>query len=422
MYFYETNQSILILLETLQYFFSYSRKDSDFVIKLAADLKKAGVNVWVDQLDILPGSRWDDSIETELHNASVVLVVLSETSIRSENVMDEVSFALDKGKRVVPLLIHNCDIPFRLARLQYVNFTEDYTSAFQYLIQTLNVPQNEQTVQVQQSSIADLKYQNKPSQNKDLSSQPQHRKNVLIPVIVVAVIIVASLLFFLNKGNHQEKSLVNLNTADNSKNNEIKNSSDTTALSGNMHNEAGEDYSTAGLSVQDMLKKASDAKLKNDYKGTLYWYTQAESAGDKQARVNLGNIYDAFPGQQSNIDSAIYWYLKAVGNNATGYNTQQGIAYIQQAAAQNKPVCMEFLGHLYMNGFENIPKDDEKAVYWLEKAMNAGNVFAKGFYGIMLYEGRGGLNADHAKGRTLIMQAHKASGNNYWKEVLNNHP
>ena len=121
-------------METQQYFFSYSRKDADFVIKLAGDLKKTGINTWVDQLDILSGARWDDSIEKGLRDASGMLVVLSETSIQSENVMDEVSYALSKGKRVLPLLIHNCDIRFRLARLQYIDFTKDYPAAFQHLV------------------------------------------------------------------------------------------------------------------------------------------------------------------------------------------------------------------------------------------------------------------------------------------------
>ena len=83
---------------------------------------------------------------------------------------------------------------------------------------------------------------------------------------------------------------------------------------------------------------------------------------------------------------------------------------------------MEFLGHLYMNGFDAIPKNNDTAVYWLKKAMDARNVFAKGFYGIMLYEGRGGLTANHAKGHALISQVYNTTNNNYWKDVLNSHP
>src|SRR5271169_3102645 len=32
--------------------------DSQFVLRLAEDLKTAGASVWLDQLDITPGQRW----------------------------------------------------------------------------------------------------------------------------------------------------------------------------------------------------------------------------------------------------------------------------------------------------------------------------------------------------------------------------
>lgn len=403
-------------METQQYFFSYSRKDADFVIKLAGDLKKAGINVWVDQLDILPGARWDDSIEKGLRNAGGMLVVLSETSIQSENVMDEVSYALEKGKRVVPLLIHNCDVPFRLARLQYIDFTKDYTSALQYLVQTLNAPETAQPVYQQTPPVESSNKQTAQQKNESSLTQTKHRKNFLIPVIAVAAIIILLALYFLLKNNNPKESLSNANIADSTNNiTGIKNATDTT-------NNTNINNNTAGISTQAMIKKATAAKMNNNFEGTIYWYKQAALAGDKSAYINLGNIYDAFPGRQPNVDSAIYWYLKAADNNATGYNTQQGIAYIQQEANNNKPVCMEFLGHLYMNGFETFSKDDKLAVYWLRKAMNAGNVFAKGFFGIMLYEGRGGLAANRVKGHALISQVYNTTNNNYWKEVLDNHP
>ena len=392
-----------------QYFFSYSRKDADFVIKLASDLKKAGINVWVDKLDILPGARWDDSIEKGLSNASGMLVVLSETSIQSENVMDEVSYALEKGKRVVPLLMQNCDIPFRLARLQYIDFTKDYTSALQFLVQTLNAPQATPPVYESTQPTGSMSKQNAQQQNESALSQAKHRKNFLVPVIAVAIVIILLAWYFLSKENNSEKPLLNATAADS-----IQNSTD-------IKNVAGSNNNTAGLSIQNMIKKATAARMNNNFEGTAYWYKQAAFAGDKSAYINLGNIYDAFSGRQPNIDSAIYWYLKAAGNNAAGYTTQQGLVYIQQEANKNNPACMEFLGHLYMNGFETIPKNDNTAVDWLKKAMDARNVFARGFYGIMLYEGRGGLTANHAKGHALISQVYNTTNNNYWKDVLNSH-
>jgi len=47
-------------------FFSYSRKDSEFVKQLAETLRKAGANIWLDQLDIKPSMHWDNTIEEAL--------------------------------------------------------------------------------------------------------------------------------------------------------------------------------------------------------------------------------------------------------------------------------------------------------------------------------------------------------------------
>ena len=46
-------------MEGIKNFFSYAREDSEFVLKLAKELRAVGVNLWLDQLDILGGQRWD---------------------------------------------------------------------------------------------------------------------------------------------------------------------------------------------------------------------------------------------------------------------------------------------------------------------------------------------------------------------------
>jgi photosystem II stability/assembly factor-like uncharacterized protein len=68
-----------------------------------------------------------------------MLVLLSPTSVNSDNVRDEVSFALGKQKRIIPLRYLECDVPFRLARLQHVDFRADYNRALQALLKSLGV-------------------------------------------------------------------------------------------------------------------------------------------------------------------------------------------------------------------------------------------------------------------------------------------
>ncbi|MEP6793694.1 MAG: TIR domain-containing protein [Saprospiraceae bacterium] len=126
-------------MSTQKIFFSYSRFDSNFALKLAKDLREAGADIWIDQLDIPAGNHWDSAVEGALSSAACVLVILSPSSTASTNVMDEVSFALESGKKIIPVLLDDCLAPFRLRRLQRIDFTSDYGAGFNQLVQALNL-------------------------------------------------------------------------------------------------------------------------------------------------------------------------------------------------------------------------------------------------------------------------------------------
>jgi len=113
----------------MRVFFSYAREDGDFARRLASDLRSAGANLWIDQLDIRPGEHWDSAIEAALKECPAFLIILSPQSVASQNVKDEVHFALEEGKKILPVMAEKCELPFRLRRLQYVDFTADYRAA-----------------------------------------------------------------------------------------------------------------------------------------------------------------------------------------------------------------------------------------------------------------------------------------------------
>ena len=115
-------------------FVSYSRTDSDFAVKLASDLRAKGADVWLDQLDIEAGSRWDTAVEGALGRSARLLVLLTPKSVASQNVLDEVSYALDEGKTVLPVLVEACAIPMRMRRLQHVDFTRGYEAGVARLL------------------------------------------------------------------------------------------------------------------------------------------------------------------------------------------------------------------------------------------------------------------------------------------------
>lgn len=104
-------------------FLSYSRVNKDFAVRLAKELKSEGFDIWLDQLDIPTGARWDDEVEKALEECEVFMVIMTPASSASENVKDEIAYALDSGKRILPILLENATLPLRLRRLQYVDFT-----------------------------------------------------------------------------------------------------------------------------------------------------------------------------------------------------------------------------------------------------------------------------------------------------------
>lgn len=114
-----------------QFFLSYARADQEFALRLAADLRFAGTLVWVDQFDIVPSEHWDRAVEAAVRDSKGLLLILSPHAVASENVLDEVTVAIQSGKRIVPVLYQKCELPLRLSRVQFIDATGDYAVALE---------------------------------------------------------------------------------------------------------------------------------------------------------------------------------------------------------------------------------------------------------------------------------------------------
>jgi hypothetical protein len=126
-------------------FISYARADGAVALKVATDLRAARIEVWIDQLDIAPGERWDRAVEVALEASLCVVAILSPTAVASDNVMDEVCYALDENKRVVPVIAEKCRIPLRMRRLQFIDFTGQYDESLAQLVSRLKAGSEKQS-------------------------------------------------------------------------------------------------------------------------------------------------------------------------------------------------------------------------------------------------------------------------------------
>ena len=83
-------------------FLSHSHSDKPFVRKLASDLSKSGVRVWIDEAEILVGDSLIDKIGSGIEETAFVGAVLSKNSVASSWVKRELEIALNEeidGKR-----------------------------------------------------------------------------------------------------------------------------------------------------------------------------------------------------------------------------------------------------------------------------------------------------------------------------------
>ena len=124
-------------------FLCYARKDEDFVLKLAANLKQRGAPIWLDQWDIPPSADWDLTIDDALYDCARFLIVLSPAAVGSREVRGELRTALDENKPIVPVLYQKCRIPRQLKLIQHVDFTSsgpDDETFLGQVLRALDVP------------------------------------------------------------------------------------------------------------------------------------------------------------------------------------------------------------------------------------------------------------------------------------------
>ena len=128
-------------------FISYSRKDIDFVRKLAGDLETAGYDVWWDITDLRGGDEWITRIALAIEASETVIVVLSPDSIQSEWVRKEYTQAIGLRKRIIPIMFTASPVPFALNTINYVNFVAgEYQDNFAALLSALGYTDEPPTV------------------------------------------------------------------------------------------------------------------------------------------------------------------------------------------------------------------------------------------------------------------------------------
>ena len=124
-------------------FISHANQDAQFAHRLADDLRRLGVQVWIAPESIRPGEGWVRAIERGLAESSHVLVVLTPAALESKWVEKETDVAIARERKgrieVIPLDVEPCQVPLLLSSYQMVSFRRDYEAGLSQLADILGV-------------------------------------------------------------------------------------------------------------------------------------------------------------------------------------------------------------------------------------------------------------------------------------------
>jgi WD40 repeat protein len=120
---------------------SYSHHDRPFASRLHGALVAAGKEVWLDEEDILPASRWAQDLKEAIEGADTFIAVITPEWVASDECRKELDHAATLNKRLIPLSLGATPLdglPDLIRAQQFVpargGFADDFDASLRTLI------------------------------------------------------------------------------------------------------------------------------------------------------------------------------------------------------------------------------------------------------------------------------------------------
>lgn len=124
-------------------FVSYSTSDSDVASRLVSDIEGSGTECWVAPRDIKPGAAWAGSIMEAITNASVMILLISQESNESVQVIREVEHAVALRIPIIPIKLGDVQLSdsmkYFVSTHQWINaYSSSYEEWYSHLDKRLS--------------------------------------------------------------------------------------------------------------------------------------------------------------------------------------------------------------------------------------------------------------------------------------------
>lgn len=126
-------------------FLCHASEDKSEIRRIYSRLFNEGFKPWFDEINLLPGQKWDKEIRRAVRKCDAILVCLSKNSINKKGyVQKEIKFALDVADEqpedvifLIPARLEECSVPDRLTEYQWVDLF--HANGYSKLLASLNL-------------------------------------------------------------------------------------------------------------------------------------------------------------------------------------------------------------------------------------------------------------------------------------------
>ena len=131
-----------------QIFLSYAHEDIAMAKRIYQDLKRYGLDVWIDCEDLLPGQKWTIDIERNIKRSQYYLLLLSSYSMtKSGFIQKEMKIAYEVFENfsaddiyLILVRLNECELFYKRSDIHYIDvFPEtEYQNGLKKIIQVVN--------------------------------------------------------------------------------------------------------------------------------------------------------------------------------------------------------------------------------------------------------------------------------------------
>ena len=219
-------------------FISYSHKDDKIREQVCQKLEANGISCWYAPRDIEPGAEWADTINKALAACKVVVLIFTENSNSSDQVIREVGLAVDYKKTIIPF---QCDdtlpsgsMKYYLSTLHWMNGAENMDAALDGLLA------------LTQKSLAGEVHTGTPAKPK---SGKKFTLKQLLLILAAIVVLNAAVIFYLRSQGIFHKPADPVQIAEDSGEYETFDDLYNALANGTLVLASGEDYQSADLNA-----------------------------------------------------------------------------------------------------------------------------------------------------------------------------